>query len=521
MKNIILLPTLLSILAASSTAVADKPPEPNNDIQNQECIAPNSDGECTALDSSSVYVIGDLHGDAICAVSWVNRTGLIANLLDEESSSSSSSTDTATVPLFKKLKNSSEWKWTNDKATLVFMGDYVDKGPTSKQVVEFVKQLTDSFPDKVTAILGNHELELLRDRDARIAPVDRYSAYSYATVHPGEYHNYFNDPKQQQNIVDADSKNADSSTNTSESPAAATATRDLDKNDDLVLDLLYEAGMEVYTARAHSAVRFVPSLPEHTDTHRKRGIMYAITDIFPPQYRVLARERLAEYIDAYLNTYRSGTVLGNWVEQRPIIHLAEDVRTVFVHGGVSPNVGMSHLSQGKISVEKLNKIWRENSHEGKLYDFLNGRGMELKDIMGHVVYELLTYRGNHPGYGKWESHGTFDEDEGDSDKVCEILHDMLSHMEGIDRIAVGHTPDDNIRIMCDGAFMALDSTLGRWIRGSGNEYCPGPEHFENRKGVDVPRTSRDGKYRCDEIKAVCEGQIVRLDSDGSVNVITM
>jgi hypothetical protein len=92
-------------------------------------------------------------------------------------------------------------------------------------------------------------------------------------------------------------------------------------------------------------------------------------------------------------------------------------------------------------------------------------------------------------------------------------------MEGIDRIAVGHTPEDDIRIMCDGAFLALDSTLGRWIRGSGNEYCPGPEHFENRKGV--ARTSRDGKYSCPEIKGVCEGQIVRLDSNGSVNIITL
>jgi len=105
--------------------------------------------------------------------------------------------------------------------------------------------------------------------------------------------------------------------------------------------------------------------------------------------------------------------------------------------------------------------------------------------------------------------------------VCKTLHEMLSHMEGVDRIAVGHTPEDDIRIMCDGAFLALDSTLGRWIRGSGNEYCPGPEHFEKRKVVDIPTTSRDGKYKCSEIKEVCEGEIVRLDSDGSVNIITL
>lgn len=461
--NFIILIALLSIFPGSLIVVADKPPEANDVIQNQECIPSDGDDACKLITSSSVYVIGDLHGDAICAVAWVNRTGLVANLLLDEDSSSAEAT-----PLFKKLNSPSEWKWTDDEASLVFMGDYVDKGPTSKQTVEFVKDLTNSFPDKVTAILGNHELELLRDRDARIAPVERYSAYSYATVHPGEYHNYFNDPNESKN-ADADTGAGAALTESEE------VTRSLDEKDDLVLDLLYEASMEVYRAGAHSAVRFVPSLPEHTNAHRERGIVYAITDLIPPQHRVLARERLAEYIDAYLNAFRSGSALGNWVEQRPIVHLAEDVKTLFVHGGVSQNVGKSYFSMGKESVEKLNSVWFGHSHEGKIYDFLQGRGIELEDIMGHVVYELLTYRGNHPGYAKWETHGTFDGDDSDNDKVCEILHDMLSHMEGIDRIAVGHTPDDDIRIMCGGAFLALDSALGRWIRGSGNEYCPGPE----------------------------------------------
>jgi predicted MPP superfamily phosphohydrolase len=65
--------------------------------------------------------------------------------------------------VYEKLNNPTEWKWIDDKSTLVFMGDYVDKGPTSKHTVEFVKNLTTAFPTKVTAILGNHELELLRE----------------------------------------------------------------------------------------------------------------------------------------------------------------------------------------------------------------------------------------------------------------------------------------------------------------------------------------------------------------------
>ena len=279
---------------------------------------------------------------------------------------------------------------------------------------------------------------------------------------------------------------------------------------------------EVYAHNAHSAVRNVASLPQHSDSaHRKRGIQFAITDIIPPEHRALAQERLFEYQEAYLNTFRTGTRLGDWVEKRPIVHLAEDIKTLFVHGGVSHDVGESYFANGKEGVDKVNSVWWEHSNEGKLYDFLNGKGTDPSDFMGWAVYELLTYRGNHPGYAKWASHGTYEEDESDKVEVCNKLHDMLSKMEGVDRIAVGHTPEPSIRIMCDGAFLALDSTLGRWIRGSGNEYCPGPEHFENRPGVEVPRTSRDGRYDCEEIKRVCEGQIARLDSDGSVNILTM
>ncbi|KAL7549238.1 hypothetical protein ACHAWF_012512 [Thalassiosira exigua] len=496
---------LILLLVATSAVLADKAYEAHDEVkaQDDECKNPSSqDGQCTSDQATSVYVIGDLHGDVLCAVSWVNRTGLIENLFEEDSSSPGG----GAVPLHERLANPSRWRWTSDEAKLVFMGDYVDKGPTSKQTVEFVKDLTTAFPDKVTAILGNHELELLRDRDVN-APHDRYSAYSYAVVHPGEYHNYFK-PKP---------KDVRANEGSSIRPEA----RALDEQDDLVLDLLYEAGMEVYAHNAHSAVRFVPSLPEHADAHRKRGIQFAITDLVPPQHRLLVRERLAEYQDAYLDAFRSGSALGDWMERRPIMHLAEDIKTLFVHGGVSHAIGKSHLSGGKDYVDKLNSVWYEHSGEGKLDDFLHGKGMSANDLMGYVVYELLTYRGNHPGYSKWESQGTYEDHPTDDEEVCKTLRDMLGRMEGIDRIAVGHTPEFEIRRYCDGAFLALDSTLGRWIRGSGNEYCPGPEHFENRAGVDVPKTSRDGKYQCVEIKKVCEGQIVRLDSDGSLNVLTM
>ena len=495
------------------------------------CDAPSGPMTTPPSSSSSVYVIGDIHGDAICAVSWVNRTGLVGNLFLDESPSSSSSSSPS-VPLYQKLNDPTMWTWTDVSSTLVFMGDYVDKGPTAKQTVEFVRHLTIHFPNNVHAILGNHELELLRDRDDRISPVDRYSAYSYATVHPGDYHNYITGGGDVVGVVDddetADGSDDPSSTTTTTSSHSSSSSgggsRALDDKDDLVLDLLYEANMEVYAHRAHSAVRVVPSLPPHIANHDR--IRYAITDIMPPEHRPLARERLAEYQAAYLDAYRSGTKLGSWLEKRPIVHLAVGgVNTLFVPGGVSDRIGRAHFSNGTAGVDAINSAWRDNSNEGRLYDFLRGTSKNADDDdddvhMGNVVYELLTYRGNHPGYKNWESHGTYEEDSNDDDDVCNALYDMLETMDSIDRIAVGHTPEDEIRIMCDGKFLALDSTLGRWIRGTGNEYCPGPEYFDNRRD-DIPRTSRNGKYTCDEVKEICEGQIVRLDSDGSVNILTM
>jgi len=40
---------------------------------------------------------------------------------------------------------------------LVFMGDYIDRGFESRQVVEFVDTLRGEFPDTITLLAGNHE----------------------------------------------------------------------------------------------------------------------------------------------------------------------------------------------------------------------------------------------------------------------------------------------------------------------------------------------------------------------------
>lgn len=44
-----------------------------------------------------------------------------------------------------------------DKVTLVFLGDYVDRGPQSAQVVEYLRKLTDTEKLKHVSLRGNHE----------------------------------------------------------------------------------------------------------------------------------------------------------------------------------------------------------------------------------------------------------------------------------------------------------------------------------------------------------------------------
>jgi serine/threonine protein phosphatase 1 len=46
--------------------------------------------------------------------------------------------------------------------TLVFLGDYLDRGPKSAQVIEFVRRLEKDSPAKVVALRGNHEDAWLR-----------------------------------------------------------------------------------------------------------------------------------------------------------------------------------------------------------------------------------------------------------------------------------------------------------------------------------------------------------------------
>lgn len=55
--------------------------------------------------------------------------------------------------------------------TLVFLGDYIDRGPDSAGVVRFVRTLQSEAPEHVVTLMGNHEAWALAvlDRDAPVS----------------------------------------------------------------------------------------------------------------------------------------------------------------------------------------------------------------------------------------------------------------------------------------------------------------------------------------------------------------
>lgn len=50
----------------------------------------------------------------------------------------------------------------DDRDTLLFVGDYIDRGPQSKQVVDYVRRLPRRTPARVVCLRGNHEDAWLR-----------------------------------------------------------------------------------------------------------------------------------------------------------------------------------------------------------------------------------------------------------------------------------------------------------------------------------------------------------------------
>ena len=196
----------------------------------------------------------------------------------------------------KQHENASAFSWTwtgSDHDQLVFLGDYLDKGPTSRQTMELVQSLTQHFPQRVTALMGNHEMELLLDRDPRRHDVWGGAAYfqmAWSSVHPGEYLNYLSNNTNETNIHQAGQPSTKALDDVS-----------ISEEDKLLVDALYNASIEVYGYEQERNVVF------QTTPSGNRG---SIIDFLPLELRALARRKLPLYQQHYLDAFRSGSPLG-------------------------------------------------------------------------------------------------------------------------------------------------------------------------------------------------------------------
>ena len=89
-----------------------------------------------STDGRLVYAVGDIHG----------RSDLLATLVRE-------------------LVRDAEASAPDQAPLLVFLGDYVDRGPGSAEVVETILDLTQGSDFEVRALKGNHEEALLQFLD--------------------------------------------------------------------------------------------------------------------------------------------------------------------------------------------------------------------------------------------------------------------------------------------------------------------------------------------------------------------
>lgn len=210
-----------------------------------------------------VWAIGDLHGDAGCAEHWVRRTGLLSG----------------------NYSDPSTWAWEEPQSTLVFMGDYIDRGPEARAVLVFVSALIERFPNRVHALLGNHELNLLIDR-ARSPGGGRYLEYSYAAAHPAQYAAWLDEPDE---------------------PTERAA----------VLRLLHDALLLVYQKQLYD-----PSLEVLMTPEGKRSIVQFVR---PASERGRVAATLRRWQAAYMRGVSSRSQLGSFVHRPLSTFLADTV----------------------------------------------------------------------------------------------------------------------------------------------------------------------------------------------------
>ncbi|OLP95710.1 Uncharacterized protein AK812_SmicGene22111 [Symbiodinium microadriaticum] len=232
-------------------------------------------------DIEEAWIIGDLHGDIQCAEQWVRRTGLV-------------DLDT--------------WMWQGrERTALIFMGDYVDRGPEGLQVLSFVRNLTWSFPKNVLALIGNHDLyfladSVLPDGAATLMGVP-VRDFTFSFIHPEEYLNWV--------------------------PESAVQAEDTSE----ILPSLLLALQQVYQMRAERQVMMV-------EGPGQRSLFGWPPFVGNDMLRQRTTQRLSQW-QQHLAEGLHSSGLAEWLLERPA--MAVVAGTLFVHGGLMPVRDASEL----------------------------------------------------------------------------------------------------------------------------------------------------------------------------------
>lgn len=111
---------------------------------------------------SSIWAVGDIHGSLEKLRLLLQRAGLINHL----------------------------GHWTGKNARLVFLGDYLDRGPDGLGVIRFIRDLERLAPlagGRVAALLGNHEVMFLAAQKFRLTdPADQLGFYRFWSNNGGD-----------------------------------------------------------------------------------------------------------------------------------------------------------------------------------------------------------------------------------------------------------------------------------------------------------------------------------------------
>jgi hypothetical protein len=391
-------------------------------------------------DLTSIHFIGDLHADVECAKQWVSKTNLV---------------NITSTPF--------QWLGNPDTDAIVFLGDYVDKGSASALVLQFVRELQETFPNNIVTMLGNHDFFLILDTALSFSETNPHPLghpfydYAYSFMHPEEY-------------------------------IESEWTKDREDDEELLGEILWALSY-IYDRRLEGKMHMCAP-------HCAKDQVDLFEKVPPFDTNVTLRERAVDRLDTWRKEYAQGLFesgILEWMTYQPVVAIVADA--LVVHGGVSDRV-LNYLESvsktygvaiadsvhatinvpfQKFFKEELGKVQGANQIEARL---TGNYALEL-------IMDVVQFR------------GYFDQSKG----CDEVNHVLTTLDEGLNRVVVGHTPHDYALELCGGKLLASDSSLSRSFRAHGNMYCP------LRDSLDDYRTGRtcEKKYT-----KVCEGSISKM-----------